>query len=66
MKDLLSRTAWPDLGSDGKVCHRVSSTPEDPPYDTRAVFADYDGVDLESAAEVSNYIGTRWAPSESP
>jgi hypothetical protein len=54
------RTKSWDEPADGTAERRTKYTAAEPPYETRAVFADYDvtGGELEAANDLSNYVGT--------
>jgi len=57
--------AWDELQGDGQPPRRRSHfTAAEPPYETRAVFADWDGGELCPANDASNYAETH--PPSSP
>ena len=57
--------AWDEPQGDGPPLRRSHFTAAEPPYETRAVFADWDHSCLCPADEASNYHGTI-APGQDP
>lgn len=50
--------SWDEPGTDAPFIRRTRFEAAEPPYETRAVFADFDCGHLEAAPDVGNYVVT--------